>query len=38
MKKSKYLKIRKNEKNSKLCFMKKNKKKMKKNNLGFLIQ
>jgi hypothetical protein len=38
MKKSKYLKIRKNEKNNKLCFMKKNKKKMKKNNLGFLIQ
>ena len=38
MKKSKYLKMKKNEKNSKLCFMKKNEKKMKKNNLGFLIQ
>ena len=37
MKKSKYLKIEKNEKNSKLCIIKKNKKKMKKNNFTFLI-
>jgi hypothetical protein len=37
MKKSKYLKIGKNEKNSKLRIIKKNKKKMKKNNFTILI-
>ena len=37
MKKSKYLKIEKNEKNSKLRIIKKNEKKMKKNNFIILL-